>query len=151
MKRKIIPVFAISIAIVILLPILSNAVEIRRDVQDKKDDSIKPFSGSEIRITMPRRGWLHIFGRPILPYGKTVIIGSTLYVRGYAQNINLLECLIKDLRTGKIKHRQSKSDFGTGSFSFTFRGVKRGDYLIIVWEGAGFAPTAQDTLQIKVL
>ena len=170
MKRRAVVIFALFACISVVLPTFATAkISVKRHEnfiqkiiksifnsekkENQNNENKKSAGDCEIVITSPVRGWLHIFGRPIIPYGKTAIIGSTVVVKGWAKNINMLECLIEDTKTGEIVFRETKArtPFGTGPFSFTFRGVKRGDYLIIVWEGAGFAPTAQDTLQIKVL
>ncbi len=164
MPKKTSITIALLLTISILLPIFATAAEIGNiktgdfirtaDYKERKENNqneIKPIGDPEIKIIFPKRGWLQIFGIAIIPYGKTLVIGSVLNIVGYAANINKLECIIKNVKTGDIVYRESIGNFRTGQFTFTWDEAKRGYYQITVWEAAGFAPSAQDILNVKVL
>lgn len=151
MRRKMLSAVAIFVSIAMLLPVISKAmIETQDNFQGARNNK-GSLSDSLIKINLPKRGYLHVFGRPIMPYGKTVIVGSTVIIQGYARNINLLECQIINLKTGEIVYKNSKDRFGSGSFSFTWLNARKGNYKITVWEGYGFAPSAHDEISIIVL
>lgn len=150
MYRKTSITIAILLSILMLNTVFGTAFEIGNKKDDNKNE-IKPIGDHEINITYPREGWLHIIGIPVIPLGKTLIIGHVVNIIGYATNINNLECIVKDVKTGEIVYRESNTYFGTGQFKFTWNEIKKGDYCITVWEGTGFAPSAEDTINVKVL
>ena len=119
MPKKTSITIALLLTISILLPIFATAAEIGNiktgdfirtaDYKERKENNqneIKPIGDPEIKIIFPKRGWLQIFGIAIIPYGKTLVIGSVLNIVEYAANINKLECIIKNVKTSANKDRR---------------------------------------------
>lgn len=156
MCKKIVVILAVLA--LLALPISSYALASNKNDLDSIKESPKnentkngtrSIGNAKITITLPRKGWIHVCGKPVMYYGKTIWIGSTIvYIKGYAESINLLECIVKNSRGDEV-YRSSISNFGTGSFSFSWK-AKRGDYTIIVWEGHGGFPSAYDSVYLKV-
>lgn len=158
MYKKLTMILALIAAVVLTIPSvvsvelqLGDASPISKEpaAGDSKQNGSNPILNARIEIINPRKNWIHVLGIPVVPYVKTIILGAgSLYIKGYAENINLLECIIEDLN-GRQVYREGKNNFGTGYFSFKWSS-KRGQYKITVWEGLGAFPSAMDTVNVII-